>query len=99
MATFANIQKKIAVKIKTLTLAAKEKERIFSRGKENELIKQQEFIEKRLGERFKKPRIRHSDRRNRKQVEIIQGNGETKCDRTGRQKNDEDAAVYEEERR
>ena len=50
MATFANIQKKIAVKIKTLTLAEKEKERILSRGKENELTKQQEFIEKRLGE-------------------------------------------------
>ena len=41
MATFANIQKKIAVKIKTLTLAEKEKERILSRGKENELTKQQ----------------------------------------------------------
>ena len=50
MATLADTEKKIAVKIKTLALAVKENERILSRGKGNELIKQQEFIEKRLGD-------------------------------------------------
>ena len=37
-------------KIKTLALAEKANERILSRGKENELIKQHELIEKRLSE-------------------------------------------------
>ena len=45
----ADIERKIAVKIKILALAEKENESILSRGKENKLIKQQEFIEKRLG--------------------------------------------------
>ena len=47
--------------------------------------------------------IRHSDGRNQNQVEIIQENGKTGCDRAGRKKNrtDDDggAAIYEEERR
>ena len=45
MSTLAGIEKKIGVRIKTLTLAEKENERILSRGKEKELIKQQEFID------------------------------------------------------
>ena len=49
MATIANIEKNITVKMKT-ALAEKENERILSRGKENELMKPQEFIEKRLSE-------------------------------------------------
>ena len=48
-ATVEDIEKKIAVKIKSLALAVKENERILSRDKENELMKQQEFIKKRLG--------------------------------------------------
>ena len=44
-----------------------------------------------------------SDGRNQNQVEIIQGNGKTGCDRAGRKKNrtDDDggAAIYEEESR
>ena len=35
---------------RTLALAVKENERILSRGKENKLIKEQKFIEKRVGE-------------------------------------------------
>ena len=50
MATLADIEKKIAVKIETLALAEKQNQIILSRSKENKIIKQQEFIEKRLGE-------------------------------------------------
>ena len=48
-ATAEDIERKIVVKIKSLALAVKENGRILSRDKENELMKQQEFIEKRLG--------------------------------------------------
>ena len=46
----ADIEKEIAVKITTLTLAEKVNERILQRGNENKFTKQQKFIEKRLGE-------------------------------------------------
>ena len=49
METLSEVGETIAVKIKTLALAEKANDRILSRGKENELIKQQEFIEKHLG--------------------------------------------------
>ena len=138
MATFADIEKKITVKIKTLVSAEKENERILSGGKENALIKQQKFIEKRLseiidlkyqgqeimlendvvsfeeiedwgGRRVGKQFSWHcgekwpSDGRNWKQVEIIQRNGKTDCDRAGRKKNgageNGNAAADEEENR
>ena len=38
MAKSANTEKRITVKIKTLALAEKEKDRFSSRGKENKLI-------------------------------------------------------------
>ena len=50
MSTLANIENKIAVKIETLALAEKQNQIILSRSKENKITKQQEFIEKRLGE-------------------------------------------------
>ena len=46
----ADIEKEIAVKITTLTLAEKVNERILWRGNEKKFTKQQKFIEKRLGE-------------------------------------------------
>ena len=46
MDTLKDIEKKIAVKIKTLALAVKKKDRILLRRKEHELMKQQEFIGK-----------------------------------------------------
>ena len=49
MEMLSEVGETIAVKIKTLALAEKANDRILSRGKENELIKQQEFIEKHLG--------------------------------------------------
>ena len=50
MSTLANIENKIAVKIETLALTEKQNQIILSRSKENKITKQQEFIEKRLGE-------------------------------------------------
>ena len=49
MEMLSEVGETIAVKIKTLALAEKANDRILSRGKENELINQQEFIEKHLG--------------------------------------------------
>ena len=46
MATFEEVVKKIRIKFKILDLAAKENERIISRNKMNELVKQQEVFEK-----------------------------------------------------
>ena len=50
MATFEEVVKKIQIKIKILDLAVKENERIISRNKVNELVKQQKVFEKRLDE-------------------------------------------------
>ena len=50
MATFEEVVKKIQIKFKILVLAAKENERIISRNKVNELVKQQKVFEKRLDE-------------------------------------------------
>ena len=50
MATFEEIVKKIQIKFKILDLAVKENERIISRNKVNELVKQQKVFEKRLDE-------------------------------------------------
>ena len=49
METLAHIDKKIVVQIKSLALAEKENKTILSSGKENKLVKQQEFIKKHLG--------------------------------------------------
>ena len=48
MATFEKAVKKIQIKFKILDLAVKENERIISRNKVNELVKQQKGFEKRL---------------------------------------------------
>ena len=50
MATVADIEKKIAVKLKTLKLLEKDTPKIFTRNKESELIKQKQLFEKRLDE-------------------------------------------------
>ena len=50
MATFEEVVKKIQIKFKILDLAVKENERIISRNKMNELVKQQKVFEKRLDE-------------------------------------------------
>ena len=50
MATFVEVVKKIQIKFKMLDLAVKENERIISRNKVNELVKQQKVFEKRLDE-------------------------------------------------
>ena len=50
MATFEEVVKKIQIKFKILDLAVKENERIISRNKVNELVKQQKVFEKRLDE-------------------------------------------------
>ena len=47
MTTFEEVVKKIRIKFKILDLAVKENERIISRNKMNELVKQQEVFEKR----------------------------------------------------
>ena len=47
---FEEVAKKIQIKFKILDLAVKENERIISRNKVNELVKQQEVVEKRLDE-------------------------------------------------
>ena len=49
METLAHIEKKTVVQIKSLALAEKENKTILSSGKENKLVKQQEFIKKHLG--------------------------------------------------
>ena len=46
MDTLKDIETKIAVKIKTFALAVIKKDRILLRSKEQELMKQQEFIGK-----------------------------------------------------
>ena len=43
MVTLADIERKITIKTKMLTLAIKENERTLSRGKERKLLKQQNF--------------------------------------------------------
>ena len=48
MATFEEVVKKIQIKFKILDLAVKENERIISRNKANELVKQHKVFEKRL---------------------------------------------------
>ena len=50
IATFEEVVKKIQIKFKILDLAVKENERIISRNKVNELVKQQKVFEKRLDE-------------------------------------------------
>ena len=50
MATFEEVVKKIQIKFKILDLAVKENERIISRNKVNELVKQQKTFEKLLDE-------------------------------------------------
>ena len=45
MATFEEFVKKIQIKFKILDLAVKEKERIISRNKANELVKQQKAFQ------------------------------------------------------
>ena len=50
MATFEEVGKKIQIKFKILDLAVKENERIISRNKVNELVKQQKTFEKLLDE-------------------------------------------------
>ena len=50
MATFGEVVKKIQIKFKILDLVVKENERIISRYKVNELVKQQKVFEKRLDE-------------------------------------------------
>ena len=50
MATFEEVVKKIQMKFKLSYLAVKENERIISRNKVNELVKQQKAFEKRLDE-------------------------------------------------
>ena len=50
MATFEEVLKKIQMKFKISYLAVKENERIISRNKVNELVKQQKAFEKRLDE-------------------------------------------------
>ena len=50
MATFEEVVKKIQIKFKILDLAVKENERIISRNKVNELVKQQKTLEKLLDE-------------------------------------------------
>ena len=45
MATFEEFVKKIQIKFKILHLAVKEKERIISRNKANELVKQQKVFQ------------------------------------------------------
>ena len=50
MATFEEVVKKIQIKFKILDLAVKENERIISRNKVNELVKQQKVFEKHLDE-------------------------------------------------
>ena len=45
MATFEEFVKKIQIKFKILDLAVKEKERIISRNKVNELVKQQKVFQ------------------------------------------------------
>ena len=50
MATFEELERKIAIKFKTLDLAVSENARIISRDKVNELIKQKNLFEKRLDE-------------------------------------------------
>ena len=48
MATFEEVAVKIQIKLKILDLAVKENERIISRNKMNELVKQQKVFQKRL---------------------------------------------------
>ena len=48
MATFEEVVKKIPLKFKMLDLAVEENERIISRNKVNESVKQQKVFEKRL---------------------------------------------------
>ena len=50
MATFQEVVKKIQLNLEILDLAVKENERIISRNKVNELVKQQKVFEKRLYE-------------------------------------------------
>ena len=50
MATVEEVVKKIQIKFKILDLAVKENERIISRNKVNELVKQQKTFEKLLDE-------------------------------------------------
>ena len=50
MATFKEVVKKIQIKFKILDSAFKENERIISRNKVNELVKQQRIFEKRFDE-------------------------------------------------
>ena len=50
MATFEEVAKKIQMKFKISYLAVKENERIISRNKVNELVRQQKAFEKRLDE-------------------------------------------------
>ena len=50
IATFKEVVKKIQIKFKILDLAVKENERIISRNKVNELVKQQKTFEKLLDE-------------------------------------------------
>ena len=46
MATFEEVVKKIQIKFKILDLSVKENERIISRNKVNELVRQQKMFEK-----------------------------------------------------
>ena len=50
MATFGEVVKKIQIKSKILDLAVKENNRIISRNKMNDSVKQQKAFEKRLDE-------------------------------------------------
>ena len=50
MATFEKFVRNIQIKFKILDLPVKENERIISRNKVNELVKQQKKFEKRLDE-------------------------------------------------